>query len=43
MIAIAVLDTSGHFVLREVAPERVLLDLTGFRACLELARDRLSN
>ena len=39
MIAIAVLDTCGRFVLRDVAPDRVLSDLDGFRDCLALAAD----
>lgn len=38
MIAIAVLDTAGHFVARDVAPDRVLSDLAAFRDCLALAR-----
>lgn len=38
MIAVAVLDTSGHFVARDVPVDRVLSDLEGFRACLALAR-----
>jgi nucleoside 2-deoxyribosyltransferase len=38
MIAIAVLDTGGEFVVRDVAPDRVLSDLQGFRDCLALAR-----
>ncbi|MCC7253725.1 nucleoside 2-deoxyribosyltransferase [Hyphomicrobium sp.] len=41
MIAIAVLDTAGTFVARDVAPERVLSDLAAFRACLSLARRML--
>lgn len=39
MIAIAVLDTGGRFVARDVAPDRVLSDLNGFRDCLALAAD----
>ncbi|WP_083567009.1 nucleoside 2-deoxyribosyltransferase [Hyphomicrobium sp. CS1GBMeth3] len=42
MIAIAVLDSSGHFVVREVHPEQVLSDLEGFRACLALAQQRFA-
>lgn len=42
MIAIAVLDTSGRFVLHEVASDRMLSDLAGFRACLELAQRALA-
>jgi nucleoside 2-deoxyribosyltransferase len=42
MIAVAVLDTSGHFVTREVAADRVLSDLAAFRACLALARETLT-
>lgn len=38
MIAIAVLDTGGQFVMRDVAPDRVLSDLAAFRDCLALAR-----
>lgn len=39
MIAIAVLDTGGRFVTREVPPERLLSDLAAFEDCLALARD----
>lgn len=39
MIAIAVLDTGGRFVTREVPPDRRLSDLAGFEDCLALARD----
>ena len=42
MIAIAVLDTGGEFVVRDVAPDRVLSDLQGFRDCLALARRTLA-
>jgi nucleoside 2-deoxyribosyltransferase len=42
MIAVAVLDTSGQFVMREVPADRVLSDLEGFRDCLALARRILS-
>jgi nucleoside 2-deoxyribosyltransferase len=42
MIAIAVLDTGGEFVVRDVAPDRVLSDLQGFRDCLALARRALA-
>ena len=38
MIAVAIEDASGSFVTQEVAPERMLSDLSGFRRCLELAR-----
>jgi nucleoside 2-deoxyribosyltransferase len=38
MIAIAVLDTAGHFVTRDVAPDRLLSDLAAFHDCLGLAR-----
>lgn len=38
MIAIAVLDTAGHFVARDVPPDCVLSDLAAFRDCLALAR-----
>lgn len=38
MIAIAVLDTAGRFVVRDVAPDRVLSDLAAFSDCLALAR-----
>jgi nucleoside 2-deoxyribosyltransferase len=41
MIAIAVLDTGGHFVRRDVPADRVLSDLEGFRDCLALARRTL--
>lgn len=43
MIAIAVLDTAGHFVVREDSPDRVLSDLAAFRDCLALARRVLSS
>lgn len=42
MIAVAVLDTSGQFVVRDVAPDRVLSDLGAFRDCLALARRALA-
>lgn len=42
MIAIAIADASGEFVTQEVAPERMLSDLTGFRRCLESARRLMS-
>lgn len=38
MIAIAVLDTAGHFVARDAGQDRVLSDLSAFRDCLALAR-----
>ncbi|MGD9659525.1 MAG: nucleoside 2-deoxyribosyltransferase [Methylocystis sp.] len=38
MIAIAVLDTAGHFVTRDVAPDRLLSDVAAFHDCLALAR-----
>ena len=38
MIAVAVLDTAGHFVVRDVAADRVLSDLAAFRDCLALAQ-----
>lgn len=38
MIAIAVLDSSGRFVAREVDAHCVLSDLGGFKECLRLAR-----
>lgn len=41
MIAIAILDSSGKFVLREVAPDRTLSDLEAFRDCLALAQRML--
>lgn len=43
MIAIAVLDTAGHFVVREATPDRVLSDLAAFRDCLDLVRRVLSS
>ncbi|HRN89473.1 nucleoside 2-deoxyribosyltransferase [Hyphomicrobium sp.] len=42
MIAIAVLDTAGRFVMRGVAPDRLLSDLGAFEACLALAREIVS-
>jgi len=41
MIAIAVLESGGQFVARDVATDRVLSDLTAFRDCLALARRTL--
>jgi nucleoside 2-deoxyribosyltransferase len=41
MIAIAVMDTSGQFVARDVPADRVLSDLEGFRDCLALAHRTL--
>ena len=38
MIAVAINEASGAFVTQEVAPERMLSDLTGFCRCLERAR-----
>lgn len=38
MIAVAITDASGLFVTQEVAAERMLSDLTGFRRCLERAQ-----
>jgi nucleoside 2-deoxyribosyltransferase len=38
MIAVAILDAGGELVATEVAPDRLLSDLTGFRRCLELAQ-----
>lgn len=38
MIAVAVLDTAGRFVVRDVAADRVLSDLDAFRDCLALAQ-----
>ena len=42
MIAIAVLETAGRFITREVAPEKRLSDLAAFEACLALAREIVS-
>ncbi len=41
MIAIAVLDTAGRFVTREVPSDRRLSDLAAFEAALALARESL--
>lgn len=41
MIAIAVLDTAGRFVTREVPSDRRLSDLAAFEASLALAREAL--
>jgi nucleoside 2-deoxyribosyltransferase len=37
MIAIAIEDAGGEFVAQQVASDRMLSDLTGFRRCLEIA------
>lgn len=42
MIAIAVLDAGGHFIVRDAAPDRALSDLTAFRDCLALAQRTLT-
>lgn len=41
MIAIAVLDAGGHFVVRD-APDQTLSDLAAFRDCLALAQRTLA-
>jgi nucleoside 2-deoxyribosyltransferase len=38
MIAVAIQDASGEFVIQEVPPEHMLSDLSGFHRCLEAAR-----
>jgi nucleoside 2-deoxyribosyltransferase len=38
MITVAIEDAGGQLVSVEVAPERMLSDLTGFCRCLEIAR-----
>jgi nucleoside 2-deoxyribosyltransferase len=38
MIAIAILDTGGEFIARDVPFDRVLSDLEAFKDCLALAR-----
>ena len=37
MIAIAIEDAGGEFVAQQVAGDRMLSDLTGFRRCLAIA------
>ena len=42
MIAIAILDTGGEFIARDVPFDRVLSDLEAFKDCLALARRTLA-
>jgi nucleoside 2-deoxyribosyltransferase len=38
MIAVAIEEAGGRLVTAEVAPDRMLSDLNGFKRCLEIAR-----